>query len=109
MKKEYRLQQRSMELKEDVKRKMMEWDELNHVYLGEDNVMTIIKGSDLSVILKKEVQTQMQHLLMTQMHVIVIYKSSYMEWLFKYDPQFANDQGSEQPLTMDKYYLFLEG
>lgn len=33
----------------------------------------------------------MQHLLMTQMHVIVIYKSSYMEWLFKYDPQFAND------------------
>lgn len=44
-----------MELKEDVKRKMMEWDELNHVYLGEDNVMTIIKGSDLSVILKKEV------------------------------------------------------
>jgi len=48
--------------------------------------MTIIRGSDLGVILKKEVQSQIEHLLMTQMHLIVIYKSSYMEWLFKYDP-----------------------
>ena len=44
-----------MELKENVEHKMIEWDELNNVYLGEDKVMTIVKGNDLSVILKKEV------------------------------------------------------
>ena len=56
----------------------------------------------------KEMQTVIQHILMTQKHVIVCFKNSYMEWVFKYDPQFINDKSTE-PLTMDKYYLFLEG
>jgi hypothetical protein len=42
------------------------------------------------------------------MHLIVVYKNNYMEWLFKYDPQFVNDKSTE-PLTMDKYFLFLDG
>lgn len=86
----------------------MQWDQMDNLYLGEDNVMSVIRARDMELILKKELQTAVQHILMTQMHVIVVYKSSYMEWLFKYDPQFINDKTTE-PLTMDKYHLFLDG
>ena len=82
----YRLKLNSTQLTDNIQMKKMLWDQINNIYLSQDNVISIIKSEDMEIILTKEMQTVVQHILMTQKHVIVCFKNSYMEWVFKYDP-----------------------
>jgi len=61
----YRLKLNSTQLTDNIQMKKMLWDQINNIYLSQDNVISIIKSEDMEIILTKEMQTVVQHILMT--------------------------------------------
>lgn len=78
------------------------WDEDNRIYVASANRIALYHSEDSKEVASKALTSPPGQLIITQRHILICYKNNLLEWLFKFDPSF-NDE-DRKPLAVDKYY-----
>ncbi|CAD8159373.1 unnamed protein product [Paramecium pentaurelia] len=79
--------------------------EQNNIYLIQGNVLIYLDGTNLTEIVRHECHSEIKHLIPTQVHLIVVYAHSKIEWLYKYITNNLHDKVAV-PFKVNKKYNF---